>query len=104
MHPGNCLFHRAQNVAIVEGGEVVWQPALDANFARAQLPSLNRLLRHLIETQKIRIVLTRPPAESAELATDEADVGEINVAVTYAGDEISCELRAKFVRGHQQSQ
>ena len=82
----------------------MWQPALDTNFARAKLPSLNRLLRHLIETQKIGIVLTRPAAEGAEFAPDEADVGEINVAVTYVGDEISCELRAKFVRGHQQSQ
>src|SRR5437016_13775953 len=81
VHARNCSLHRAQEVAIIKRRKPVRQPALNTDFRGAELPSLHRFLSYLIQCKEISIGLTRAAAESAKLAADKADIGEINVAI-----------------------
>ncbi len=64
------------------------QSALNANLGRADFPGFARLLRDLLEAEKVSVGFARAAAESAEFAADEADVGEINIAIYDVGDDI----------------
>ncbi len=104
VHPGSDLFHGAQNVAVIKLREVAREPALDAHLGRAQLPGFHRFLPDLFRTKEVSIGLARPAAEGAELASDETNVGEIDVAVDHVSDDVPGKLGAEHVRGHQQTE
>ena len=80
------------------------QPALDADFSRAQRPGLDRLLRHGFEAVKVAVGLARAAAESAELAADKANIGEIDIAIDHVGDEIADQIAAQHVGRDQQAE
>ena len=102
VHPGNGLFDGAQNVAVVERRQPVRQPALNADFSRAECPCLSRFLRHGFEAVKVAVGFARAAAEGAEFAADKTDVGEIHVAIDDIGDEIADKVAAQHVGGHKQ--
>ncbi len=101
VHAGNRLLYGAQNVAIVKRRQVVRQSALNANFGRTDFPGFARLLRNLLEAEKVSVGFARAAAESAKFAADEADVGEINIAVYDVGDDISDQLSPQGIGGNQ---
>ena len=104
MHARHGVLDRAKNVAIVKLGKIVRQTALNADFGGAKLPGFDRLLRHLIERQEVGVGLARAAAEGAEFASHETDVGEIDVAVDYVGDDVAGEFGAQQVGGDQQAE
>src|SRR5215472_12688570 len=101
VHLGNCVLHGAQDVAVMELGQVARQAALDADFCGPEIPSLNCLLRHLLERKEISIGFARASAERAELATNEADISEVDVAIDDVCHDVSGNLGAKAVRSHE---
>jgi hypothetical protein len=80
------------------------QSTLNANFRSAQLAGFDCFVGHLLGAEEIRVMLTRSAAEGAELAADEADVGEIDVAIDDICDEVAGEFGAEFVGGHEQTE
>ncbi len=104
VHARDGVLHGAENVAVVELGEIVRQSALDADFGRAELPGFDSLSRHIVESEEISVGFARAAAEGAELASHETDVGEVDVAVDHVGDDIAGEFRAQDVSGGQQAQ
>ena len=56
-------------------------------------PSLDRFLRHGLEAVKVAVGFARAAAESAELAADKTDVGEIDIAIDHVGDDIADQAR-----------
>ena len=73
------------------------ESALDADFCRAKLPGFDCFLRDLIEAQEIGVVLARAAAEGAELATNETNVREIDIAIYDVGNQIARQFRPQFV-------
>src|SRR5439155_13661595 len=94
----------AKNLTIIKRWEAARQTALNADLGGAQFPSLNGLLGNLLWIEKISVGFTRAAAEGAELATNEADVGEINVAVHDVSDNVAGQLTTQQVRGDQESE
>ena len=104
VHGGDGIFHGSQNIAIVKGREFVGQPALDANFSRSQLPSLDSLLGELFEAEEVRITFARTTAEGTEFAANETHIGEIDVAIDDVGNKISDQIPAQGVGGDEQAE
>ena len=103
VHVGHGCFDRAQDVAVVERRQSVRQPALDADFGRAQRPGFDGFLRHGLEAVEVAVFFARAAAEGAELAADKTDVGEIDIAIDHVGDEIADKIAAQHVGRHQQA-
>ena len=80
------------------------QPALNADFGRAQLPRPRPLSRHVFERVKVGVFFARPAAEGAELASHKTNVREIDVAVHDVGHDIAGEFGAQEVRRGQQAE
>ena len=78
--------------------------ALDADFSRAQRPCFDRFLRHGLEAVKVAVRFARAAAESAKLAADKANVGEIHIAIDHVGDEIADQIAAQHVGCDQQGE
>src|SRR5712671_94571 len=104
VHARHSILYRAQNVAVVKRRQSVRQAALDADFGGAESPGFNGFLRDLIEAQEIGVGFARAAAEGAELASYEADIGEVYVAVDDIGDEVAGEFGAQKVCGYQQAE
>ena len=104
VHARDGVLHGAQNVAVVELGQIARQAALNADFGRAKFPGLHGLPSHVVERVKVCIGLARPAAEGAELASHKTDVGEIDVAVDHVGDDVADEFGAQHVGRDQQAQ
>src|SRR2546430_10978195 len=96
----HSALHGSQNVAIVIRSQAVRESALDADFGGAELPGFGRLFRHLIQTEVVGVRFARAAAEGTEFASDEADVGEVDVAVDDVGDQVAGQFRAKQVGGY----
>jgi len=58
----------------------------------------------LIGSQEVGVGFAGAPAEGAEFASHEADIGEIDVAIHDIGDEIAHEFATQIIRGHQQAE
>ncbi len=89
MHAGNRLLYGAQNIAIVKWRQAMRQSALNADFGSADFPGFASFLGHLLEAEKVGVGFAWAAAEGAEFAADEADVGEIDIAVYDVGDDVS---------------
>ena len=104
VHVGHGCFDRAQDVAVVERRQSVGQPALDADFSRAQRPGFDGFLRHGIEAVEVAVFFARAAAEGAKLASDKTDVREINVAIDHISDDVSDQIAPQHVGCQQQSE
>ncbi len=104
VHAGYGLLYRAQNVAIVERRQAVRQAALNADFGGADFPGFDGLLRDLLEAEEVGVGFARAAAEGAELAADEADIGEIDIAIDDVGDDIAGQLATQGIGGDQQAE
>ena len=80
------------------------QAALNANFGRAQFPSLFTLARHIFERMKIGVSLARTAAEGAKLAAHKTDIREIDIAIYHVSDDVTDDVAAQRIRGDQQRQ
>ena len=101
---GNGCLDGAQNVTVIKRRQAVGKSALDADFSRTHFPGLDRLLRHGFQTVEVAVGFARATAKGAELATDEADVGEVHVAIDDVGDQIADQIAAQRVSGGQQGE
>src|SRR6202034_4766641 len=104
VHTRDGVLDGAENVAIVEFGEIVRQASLDADFGGPELPGFDCFLRHLIEREEVGIRFARAAAEGAELASYKTDVGEIDVAIDYIGDEVAGEFGAQQVGSDEKTE
>src|SRR6476646_3713596 len=82
----------------------MWKATLNADFGRAQLPGFDSFLCNLSWIQKVCVMLARATAESAEFASDKADVGEIDVAIHHIGHDVSGQFAAQHIGSDQQSE
>ena len=80
------------------------QAALNAHFGGAELRGLDGFLRDLIRFEEIGVRLARTAAEGAELASDETDVREVDVAIHDVGDEIAAKFGAQQVGGGEHAE
>jgi hypothetical protein len=104
VHGGYGVFYGTKNVAVMKLGKIVRKTALNADFRGSELPGFDCLLRHLIECEEVSIRLAWTAAEGAELASDETDVGEIDVAVDHISNDVAAELGAQEVGGDQEAE
>src|SRR5437879_11483550 len=104
VHPRNSILHGAKNVAIIKLRKIARKPTLYADLSGAELPRLDCLSGHVIQTVEVSIGLARPSAERAELASHETDVREVHVAVDHVGHDIAREFRSKHDRRGQHAQ
>ncbi len=102
--PGTAVFDGAQDVAVVERRQSVRQPALNADFGRAQRPGFDGFLRHGVEAVEVAVGFARSAAEGAKFASDKTDVGEIDVAIDHVGDQIADQIAAQHVGRDQQAE
>ena len=100
----DCILHRSQDVAVVELGQIARKAALDADFSRAQLPSLLCFARHVVKSVEVCVGFSRAPAEGAKLASYKTDIGEINVSVHHVADDVTHELDAKEIGRDEQTE
>ena len=89
VHLRDRTFYGAQNVAVIKRWQVARQAALNANLGCAKIPCFFRFAAHIFEGMKVAVVFARAAAEGTEFASDEANVGEIHVAIDDVGDDIA---------------
>jgi hypothetical protein len=53
---------------------------------------------------KVRVGFARTTAEGAELASDETDIREIDVAIDHVGDEVADEIAPEGVGGYEKGE
>src|SRR5262249_18364749 len=70
----NGRLHGAQNIAVIEGVESAWEPALNTHLGCSELPGFDSLFGDLLRFEKVGVRLARATAEGAELAPDKTDV------------------------------
>ena len=99
MHLGSCLFDCPKQIAIVIRIQIAGQAALYADFAGSQLPRFQRPALDLLERMKVSVILARRPAKSAEVAPDETDIREVDVAIDDIGDHVADSLAAQLIGG-----
>src|SRR5579864_3732627 len=103
VHLRDGVLYGSQNVAVIKLGKIAGKPALDADLSGAELPRLDCLSRHVVQTVEVSIGLTRPTAERAELASHEADVRKVHVTVYNVGHDVASEFRSEHIRRDQQA-
>src|SRR5260370_27329154 len=89
MHTGNGMLDRAEQIAVIESIEVAWQPALNADFSGATVPSLASAADHFFERERVGVGGAGSATKTAETATDETDVREVDVAIHDVGDGVT---------------
>jgi hypothetical protein len=104
VHAGSDALHGAENVAIVIRRQTVWQAALDADFGSADLRGLQGLLRDIFRFEEVGVGFAWAAAEGTKLASHEANISEVDIAVNDVSDEIAAEFGAQQVRGRQQAE
>jgi hypothetical protein len=82
----------------------VGQPALDANFSRSQLPSVDSFLGELFEAEEVRVSFARAAAKSAKFAANETHIGEIDITVDDVSDKISDQVPTQCVGGDEKAE
>src|ERR1051325_331873 len=97
VHLRDSILDRPQNVTVIKFREIAWEATLDADFGRAEFPSLERFSGHLVQAVKVGVVLTRAAAECAEFASHKTNVGEIHVAVDDVGHDVSDQFGAQEI-------
>ena len=75
-----------QQVAVAEGVHLRVDAALHADLGGAAVDGVLHLGEHVVGAVGARVVVLAMTREGAELAADEADVGEVDVAVDDVGD------------------
>src|SRR3954464_9540987 len=75
VHSWNSTLHGAKNVAVVELGKTMREPALYADLGGAKIPRLDSFTRHVIQTMEVGICFPGSSAEGAELASHKTDIG-----------------------------
>ena len=78
------------------------QPGLDAHLGGAQLRRLAGAAHHFLHRQEVALFLPVVPAERAEGAVLDADVGEVDVAVDDEGHQVAGLARAQLVGDERQ--
>src|SRR5580698_1476447 len=86
MHLRNRVLDGAQNVAIEKAVEIARQSALDADLGGAAVPGFSRFLYKMFGGMRIGVGGSGAARETAEATADEADIGEIDVAVDDVSD------------------
>src|SRR5437868_13222121 len=104
MHTRRGYLHSPQNVTIIEGRQTVGQTALNTNFGGAERPGFDCLLRHGLKTMEVAVGFSRTTTEGAKLASDKADIGEIDIAIDHVGDQIADQIAAQDVSRDQQGE
>src|SRR5207244_1468364 len=100
---GKGPFDGAQQVAIKESVEVAGQAALNADFGGATIPGFAGAAYDLLKRKRVGIGGLRSAAKAAKTASDEADIGEVDVAIDDVGDGFTNGLRAQIIRDGYQS-
>ena len=75
-----------EQVAVAEGVHLGVDAALHADLGGAAVDGVLHLGEHVLGAVGARVVVLAVAREGAELAADEADVGEVDVAVDDVGD------------------
>ncbi len=102
VHFGNRVLDGAQQVAVEKSIEIFRQPALNAHFRRAALPSLPRPSYHFLGGMRIRICSARPSCKPAETAAHETNIGEVQIAIHHVRDDVAHGLAPQVIRdGYQ---
>jgi hypothetical protein len=68
------------------------------------LRSFDGLGGNLLGSMEVSVVLARATAEGAELATDKANVCEINIAVYDVSNDVADHLAPQLISGHQEAE
>ena len=89
MHRREGGFDHVEQVAVLERRHVGIDAALHADFGGAAGPGVGHLFDDRLVRMVVRVGFPALALEAAELASDEADVGEIDVAVDDVGDFIA---------------
>ena len=77
---------------------------MNADFGCAQRGGFDGFLRDLVRVQEICVGFSRPAAEGAELASDEANIREVDIAIDDVRDQVAGECAAKIVGSNEQSE
>src|SRR6185503_14251528 len=93
MHARHGCLHGPQNISVIVRIKAAWQAALNAYLGGTDLRGVHRLARNFFRSVEVDVFLARAPAESAELAANEANVGEVDVPVYDVGNEVANQLR-----------
>ncbi len=75
-----------------------------SSSVRASLPSFPGFLSHFLQGKEIGVGIFRAPAEGAELATDETDVGKIDILVYHVSNNVTNQIPAQPIGRQQQTQ
>ena len=67
-------------------------------------PGFDGFLRHGLKAVEVAVLFARAAAEGAKLASDKADVGEIDIAIDDVGDQVADQFAAQHVGRDQQSE
>src|SRR5215469_17744053 len=89
MYLGNSAFDGAQEIAVEKTVQVAGQSTLNANFGRTAIPGFLRAAHHFLAGKRVSIGGLRSAPKSAKAAANEANVGEINVAVDNVSDGLT---------------
>ena len=94
------LLGQPQPLAVLLQGQVRMDPPLHAELGRPELDRFADPLGEVLLGDLIGIGRAPPLAEPAEGAADDADVGEVDVAVDDEGDPVPGQLRPQLVGSH----
>jgi hypothetical protein len=98
MHARVALFQAAQHLAVPIEGELGMEAADDVELGNGFGVTVARLLPNLFERHGVRVGIANAFAEGAELATGDADVGGVDVAVDVEEGLLAVEALADEVR------
>ena len=90
-------FDRGQHVAILEVRHLGIDAALHAYFGGAARDRLPNFAEHDLIGMIVRVGLPALAFEAAELASDEADIREVDVAIDDVGDFVADILGARQI-------
>ena len=97
MKLGRRLLCEPQPAAVVLKRVVRMDPALHADLGRAEVHRLGDPGLKVVGRDVVRVGGALALAEAAEGAANDADVGEVDVAVDDEGGDVAGELRAQLV-------
>jgi hypothetical protein len=105
MDIGEAALDDVEQFAVLERRHLRVDPALHAHFRGAARDRVGHLGEDLMVGMIVGVGLPALPLEAAELASDKADVGEVDIAVDDVGDFVADVLRAREVRAlHHRAQ
>ena len=99
MDIGEVRLNRDQQIAILEGRHIGIDAALHADFRRPARHGVGDLRQDGVVGMVVGVGFPFLALEAAELAADEADIGEVDVAIDDVGDFFADVLGAREVGG-----